>query len=130
MRADWNKRAREDANYYVAFGRRDQDDTEFFSTADDVVRDLEVELKRLPADKSVATRRALEIGCGPGRLMRPMSRHFGEIHGVDISDEMIRLAIDRLKDIPHARAHVTSDSSLSMFAGGSFDFVYSFIVFQ
>ena len=24
--------------------------------------------------------------------MRPMSRHFGEIHGVDVSDEMIRLA--------------------------------------
>jgi hypothetical protein len=24
MQADWNDRAREDANYYVAFGRRDQ----------------------------------------------------------------------------------------------------------
>ena len=62
--------------------------------------------------------------------MRPMSRHFGEIHGVDISDEMIRLAEEQLKDIPHARVHVTPDSSLSMFSGGSFDFVYSYIVFQ
>jgi hypothetical protein len=59
-----------------------------------------------------------------------MSRHFGEIHGVDISDEMIRLANDQLKDLPHARAHLTPDSSLSMFADGSFDFVYSYIVFQ
>ena len=32
MRADWNERAGEDANYYVAFGRREQDDEEFFST--------------------------------------------------------------------------------------------------
>ena len=35
MRADWNERAREDANYYVAFGRREQDDDEFFATAAD-----------------------------------------------------------------------------------------------
>ncbi len=32
MRADWNKRAGEDAYYYVAFGRREQDDEEFFAT--------------------------------------------------------------------------------------------------
>ena len=29
MRQDWNERAREDAHYYVAFGRREQDDAEF-----------------------------------------------------------------------------------------------------
>ena len=36
MRSDWNERAREDAYYYVAFGRRGQDDDEFFATAADV----------------------------------------------------------------------------------------------
>jgi hypothetical protein len=62
--------------------------------------------------------------------MRAMGRHFGEIHGVDISDEMIALAKEQLKDISHAHAHVTPDSSLGMFAGESIDFVYSYIVFQ
>ena len=38
MRADWNERAGEDAYYYVAFGRREQDDEEFFSTASDIVK--------------------------------------------------------------------------------------------
>jgi SAM-dependent methyltransferase len=130
MRADWNKRAREDANYYVAFGRRDQDDSEFFSTADDVVRDLEGELKRLPTEKSAAARRALEIGCGPGRLMRPLSRHFGEIHGVDVSDEMIAQARVKLRDIPHAHAHHAGGSDLALFPAEHFDFVYSYAVFQ
>ena len=51
---------------------------------------------------SEANWRALEIGCGPGRLMRPMSRHFVEIHGVDVSDEMIALAKEKLRDIPNA----------------------------
>ena len=113
MRADWNERAREDANYYVAFGRRDQDDNEFLSTAADVVRDLEGELKRMPAEPPGSSRRALEIGCGPGRLMRPMSRHFAEIHGVDVSDEMIAQARAKLKDIPWAHAHHASGSDLA-----------------
>jgi SAM-dependent methyltransferase len=130
MRADWNERAREDAHYYVAFGRRDQDDGEFLSTAADVVRDLEGELKRLPPDVPPASRRALEIGCGPGRLMRPMSRHFGEIHGIDISDEMIAQAREKLREIPHARAHHAGGSDLALFPNDHFDFVYSYAVFQ
>src|ERR1700675_343815 len=129
MRADWNRRAREDANYYVAFGRRDQDDSEFFATAADVVRDLEVELKRLPAEKPPAALRALEIGCGPGRLMRPMSRHFGEIHGVDVSEDLIRQARGNLQDLPNARLHQIHGTSLEDFAGQSLDFASSFDLF-
>ncbi len=91
MREDWNARAREDAGYYVAFGRRDSDDAAFFATATEVINGLEWELRRVPIEQR-GDWRALEIGCGPGRLMRPMSRHFVEIHGVDVSDEMIALA--------------------------------------
>src|SRR2546429_9501582 len=93
MRADWNQRASEDAYYYVAFGRREQEDEEFFSTALDIVKGFEWDLKRVRGRDA-----ALEIGCGPGRLMRPLARHFQEIHGVDVSDEMVRLARERLRD--------------------------------
>jgi SAM-dependent methyltransferase len=130
MRAEWNERAREDANYYVAFGRRDQDDEEFLATARDVVRDLEGELKRLPAGVPPAARRGLEIGCGPGRLMRPMSRHFGEIHGVDVADEMIAQARAKLQDIWWSHPQTASGSDLAQFPSDHFDFVYSYAVFQ
>ena len=130
MRADWNSRAREDANYYAAFARRDQNNDEFLATAVRTAEGLADELERLPASINPRARRALEIGCGPGRLMRPMSSHFGEIHGVDISDEMVRLAQKRMHDIPHAHLHHTETSDLSMFADDSFDFVYSYAVFQ
>src|SRR5579863_9826442 len=125
MRADWNQRAREDAHYYVAFGRRDQDDGEFLSTAADVIRDLEGELKRFPSVPS-SSRSALEIGCGPGRLMRPMSRHFGEIHGIDVSDEMIAQADKYLRDIPWAHVSHAGGSDLAQFPSDRFDFVYSY----
>jgi ubiquinone/menaquinone biosynthesis C-methylase UbiE len=129
MRAEWNERAREDANYFVAFGRRDQDDEEFFSTATDLIRELETELKRLPAS-APGERRALEIGCGPGRLLRPMSRHFAEIHGIDVSDEMIAKAKEKLRNTPNAFPHHASGSDLSQFPDNHFDFVYSYAVFQ
>ena len=125
MRDDWNRRAGEDANYYVAFGRRHQEEEEFYATAADVVRDLEHDLKRFQGREA-----ALEIGCGPGRLMRPIGRHFREIHGVDVSDEMIRLARERLGDLPHAHLHHGSGADLGMFENNTFDFVYSYAVFQ
>ena len=130
MRDDWNRRAREDAHYYVAFGRRDQDHDEFFETAREIFVALESELLRLPPNPNPRSRRALEIGCGPGRLMKPMSRHFGEIHGVDVSDEMIARARVNLQDIRHAHPHATSGADLSPFADDSFEFVYSYAVFQ
>lgn len=125
MQAEWNERAAEDAHYYVAFGRRDQDNEEFFATGADVVRALEAELKRVPG-----ALRALEIGCGPGRLMRPMARHFEEIHGVDIADEMVARAIQNLAGTPNAHPQHATGSDLSAFPDNHFDFVYSYAVFQ
>lgn len=130
MRSDWNERAREDAHYYVAFGARHQDEDEFLATATEVVAAIDWELKRFPAKANRRARRALEIGCGPGRLMKPLSSRFGEIHGVDVSDEMVRIARERLAGIPHAHAHATNGSSLALFADESFDLVYSYAVFQ
>jgi SAM-dependent methyltransferase len=130
MRDDWNQRAREDAHYYVAFGGRDQDEKSFDATVADVLPSIETELKRFPRDANRRAWRALEIGCGPGRLMKPLARHFGEIHGVDVSDEMIGLARERLAGIPHAHVHTNNGASLALFADESFDFVYSYAVFQ
>lgn len=130
MRDDWNRRAREDANYYVAFERRQQDEAGFVASAGKVVEKVENDLRRLPPTANTRTWRALEIGCGPGRLMKPLSGRFGEIHGVDVADEMIALARQRLADVPHAHLHVTAGAGLPQFADESFDFVYSYAVFQ
>jgi SAM-dependent methyltransferase len=132
MRQDWNERAREDSHYYVAFGRREQDDAEFFASAADVVRGLRAEARNLRSAGAPLPRhlKALEIGCGPGRIMRPLSADFAEIHGIDVSDEMIRLAGEKLRGIPNAHVHLTRTSDLSLFPAESFDFVYSYAVFQ
>jgi SAM-dependent methyltransferase len=130
MRDDWNRRAREDAHYYAGFGGRGQSEAEFLSSADYVIEKLEPELARLPANANRRAWRALEIGCGPGRLMLPLSRNFGEIHGVDVSGEMVALAREQLAHIPHAHVHLTDGADLPQFADESFDFICSYAVFQ
>ncbi|MEP7362975.1 MAG: class I SAM-dependent methyltransferase [Acidobacteriota bacterium] len=129
MRQDWNARAEEDAHYYVAFGRRNQSGDEFFDTGNEQVNGFKIEMKRL-APGPLQARRALEIGCGPGRLMKPLSALFGEIHGVDISDQMVARARENLAGVPHAHPHHAPNSNLEAFADASFDFVYSYAVFQ
>jgi SAM-dependent methyltransferase len=117
-----------DASYYVAFGRRSQSDEEFLAAATGVINDLEAELHRLKAEER-GNWRALEVGCGSGRLLRPMSRHFLEIHGVDVSSDLIRQARENLQDLPNARTHQIHGTCLEDFADQSFDFVYSFDLF-
>jgi SAM-dependent methyltransferase len=128
MREEWNERAREDAHYYVAFGRRGQDDSEFFATAQEILTTFYRELRReTPTDAT--GRRFLEIGCGPGRLMKPLSSLCGEIHGVDVSEEMIARAKANLAGIAHAFPRAGTGSTLD-FPNEHFDFVYSYAVFQ
>lgn len=117
-----------DASYYVAYGRRGQSDAEFLAAATGVVNELEAELGRLKAEER-GNWRALEIGCGTGRLMRPIRRHFLEIHGVDVAGDAIRQARENLQDLPHAHPREIHGTSLEDFAAQSFDFVYSFALF-
>jgi len=126
MRRDWEQRAREDAVFYAAFARPHQTEAEFAGSAADVVRLFESDLIRLPSN--TGHRRALEIGCGPARLLLPLSRHFAEIHGVDISEEMIAKARERAGGTPHIYVSVNNGTDLSAFASAYFDYVYSFVV--
>lgn len=130
MSYDWNRRARSNARYYVALGRKNQSLQDFFRGAGELVRSLENELGRISTTTAQGERCALEIGCGPGRLMFPLSGHFREIHGVDVSEQMVRLAQRNLAAIPNAHVHATSGTNLKQFGDQSFDFVYSYAVFQ
>jgi len=59
---------------------------------DFVVKDLELITDGTDPKKM----RILEIGCGAGRMTKYLAELFGEVHGVDVSDEMVRVGRDRL----------------------------------
>lgn len=74
--------------------------------------------------------RALDFGCGVGRLVLPLSRHFRHVTGIDISPDMLRHAADNcLEAGQHNVDFVPSSDDLEELED-PFDFVHSLIVFQ
>ena len=72
--------------------------------------------------------RALDFGCGVGRLTQALARRFHSCVGVDISQEMIRQA-ESLSQYPNCR-YVANPARKLPFEDASFSFLYSNIVLQ
>jgi SAM-dependent methyltransferase len=74
--------------------------------------------------------RALDFGCGVGRLTRALGHRFERVVGVDISEGMVTRA-RRLNDaFPACDFRVNAATDLGQLETDSFDFVYSSIVLQ
>ena len=81
-------------------------------------------------DPTFRPRRALDFGCGVGRLALPLARICDSVVGVDVSDSMLAEARNNAKKQGLANVlFVKGDDSLSR-VSETFDFVHSFIVFQ
>lgn len=131
MRRDWDERARENARHYVATGRTEWSDDEFFASGEQAVaEDILTDMVNICQGKDPAAMRVLEIGCGAGRLTRALSNLFGEVHAVDISGEMVAQARAALVDRPNAYVYQNNGCDLSVIPPLEFDFAYSSIVFQ
>ena len=123
MRSDWERRARENAPFYICTTAAES--AEAFAASGE--KDLEAEvLDGLPVSPDWA---ALEIGCGIGRLLKPLSKRVRRAVGVDLSDEMIRRGREYCADRPNVEL-LRTEGALEGLADGAFDFVFSHIVFQ
>jgi ubiquinone/menaquinone biosynthesis C-methylase UbiE len=129
---DWNELAQLDPHWAILtspgkrFGRWDSD--EFFATG---TAEAEAFMRRAaelgrPRERG----RALDFGCGLGRMTRALARHFDECVGVDISEEMVRGARDANADVDNVSFEVNHATDLRRFPDASFDLVYSVIVLQ
>ncbi len=125
MKQDWDRRAKHHARYWIA--TEDYRNEEVFSHSGQLT--AEAILSTLgPYHQNTWT--ALDIGCGIGRIVKPLASHFHQIIGVDVSAEMIIKSKEWLRGIPNARTFETSGVDLGLFPSRHFDFVYSYIAFQ
>src|SRR6266436_4671777 len=81
MRKDWDERARENAEYYVASSTRDWAQREFFrsgqiNVANEIMPDM---LRICGGERSPLDLSVLEIGCGVGRMTKMLARIFGKV---------------------------------------------------
>jgi ubiquinone/menaquinone biosynthesis C-methylase UbiE len=131
MRRDWDRRARENARYYVDTSRKDWTDEEFFASGRLAIeQDILTDMTNICQGKDPKQMRVLEIGCGAGRLTRALADVFGEVHAVDVSGEMVARARAALADRPHVHLYQNNGMDLAVLPPLPFDFAYSAIVFQ
>lgn len=74
-------------------------------------------------------KRALDFGCGAGRLTQALADYFDKVDGIDISPSMINTAIKNNRLGQRIKYHLGKENEIP-FRDNSFDFVLSLIVFQ
>jgi ubiquinone/menaquinone biosynthesis C-methylase UbiE len=117
--AFWDHSADVDAIRAIA----DRDSDESFESSG--ITDAEAIRPYLPADGAF-----LEIGCGIGRVLQHVAPLCREVHGVDISSEMVKRAERRLRHLPNVHVRHGNGYDLEPFGDASFDAVYCGFVFQ
>ena len=74
--------------------------------------------------------KALDFGCGAGRLTQAIAAYFNEVYGVDIAKSMIELAKKHNRYGEKCKYILNDENNLNLFANDCFDFIYSNIVLQ
>lgn len=132
LRAVWTTLGREDPLWAV-LSRPDKlggrwDVEEFFATGR-----LEIGAQITLIDSLGLPRqcgRAVDFGCGAGRLTQALAAHFDEAIGIDVSPSMIECAQRLGAGIANLRFVENAAPTLAMLADRSVDFVYSNMTLQ
>lgn len=134
IRLGWDKAAREDAMFFIITDPTKANGgwtpEEFFAHGQREIDDAMeyVEGVMAGAGHELDRGRALDFGCGVGRLTQALAAHFRRVDGVDISPEMIERAEGHNQ---HAsKVHYRVNDERLPFRASSFSFIYSIIVLQ
>jgi SAM-dependent methyltransferase len=84
----------------------------------------------LAAKPSIVRGKALDFGCGVGRLTQSLARHFEFVVGVDISPPMIEHAKKYNRYGNGCQYFVNDRPDLRQFPNDEFDFIFTLIVLQ
>lgn len=120
MRAEWDRRIAHDYRYWMSDGV--DNDSAMWDTGN---RDLTLLLEGLD-EKFISEARALELGCGVGRLVGAASQRCKHVTGVDVSQEAISEATRLLADRENVRLVLGNGSDISQVESNSIDLAYSF----
>ena len=133
MEKDWSDRAETDAKFFIRV-KFNQDDADFWESGKKDCNDIlgvgTSRFEKIFPGKDQKKMKVLEIGCGIGRILFPMAEIFGEAVGVDISIKMVDIGQEYVKKYPNCKILLNNGADLSMFQDNSFDFCFSYIVFQ
>lgn len=128
LQKHWDEFGKSNPMWAILTSATEWNEEAFFETGIQEINSIMETVKSLPTAFSKA--RALDFGCGIGRLTQALALHFEEVCGVDISPAMIETAMQYNKYGDRCKYYVNSSDDLPLFANNSFDFIYSNITLQ
>ena len=133
MKKEWNERTKMNPLFVIATDHSETEE-DFWNSGIDECNDIlginTERYQKIIENKDTSSMNVLEIGCGIGRILIPMRKIFGNATGIDISSEMVLLGQKYVSDISNCNIVENNGTDLAEFSDNSFDFCYSFIVFQ
>jgi SAM-dependent methyltransferase len=132
MQKNWNELGKMDPLWAIlAYPEKKGgkwDITEFFESGEsEIARVMEhVDSLHVPLSRN----RALDFGCGVGRVTQAFCRFFDQCCGIDVAPAMIELAEQYNRYGGRCHYYINTSNDLESFEGDSFDFVYSRLVLQ
>lgn len=132
LQRTWNALGHEDPLWAV-LSHRDKrgnrwDLEEFLATGREEIRAVLDHARALRPE--LPTRKALDFGCGVGRLSQALAEHFEAVLGVDVAPSMVQRARELNRHGERCRYHLNATTDLTGLGDGEFDFVYSNITLQ
>jgi SAM-dependent methyltransferase len=107
---------------------RKWDEDEFFQTGEEQIESILQRAKLLSLP--IKNNKALDFGCGVGRLTQPLCKHFEHVFGIDIAQSMIQKAKSYNKYGSKCVYLLNDRSDLEQFKDGDLDFIISLITLQ
>lgn len=132
VQENWQRFAHEDPLWAILThagkedGRWDLD--EFLETGRAEIRHLLAELSDLGVE--FRRGRALDFGCGVGRLTHALAEHFAEVKGIDIAPAMVERAREIHASVDSCEFLLNAREDLSVLQPAYFDLIYSKITLQ
>ena len=132
LRWNWNQLGHRDP--LASILTRTPDDTDTWDV-DDFFRTGGLEAARLMASverlaPALSRGRALDFGCGVGRVTQGLADHFSEAVGVDVASSMVEAARKWNRQPDRCRFTLNEATHLGQFESNGFDLVYSRLVLQ
>lgn len=132
LKNDWNDLAELDPYWAILsipekqFGKWNVE--EFFSTGNQEIEQVLIKSKKL--GYPLQYEKALDFGCGVGRLTRALAKKIDQCYGVDVSEKMIEKAKELNRNISNCKFFVNEHDDLRIFQDRDFDLIYTNIVLQ
>jgi len=131
MVSRWNQYAKDDPLWIILTHpekRGSWDQEEFFATGR---KDVDLSIQQIKeAGVTELSGKAMDFGCGVGRLSQALAEYFDEVVGVDVSKEMIKQGEALVPEGMKLSFIINEAEDLSQIADDEFDFVYTLIVLQ